>query len=655
MNTQDGGSRAAGGSEGGLDVQEYSAAALSRNGGLIDPQEQAALRASTILVAGCGSVGGSAVDPLVRLGAMRFRFADPDVFELSNLNRQVCVLDDIGRPKGEVLADRVLAINPFAEVKVYNEGLTLENVDEALAGVGVVFDGIDPEQSAWVKYSLHERSAARGIPVMAGYDFGGKPTLYVFDYRRDRRPFFGKATAEAHREERYRDALRWLGYFHFPADFLPIMRAGLRHGGVWPQVSYCVQGLGALASRTAVDLLMARDVRRVVSMDIHRVAKPYPRALASMARIPSQMLRTLVVANRYAKAHRPSREGPAADPRAANADLDIPRPLVTVLEAARSAPSHYNAQPWAFRIVADDRITVDWNTERLLGPLDPERRLDTYALGCAVEAMAQVTQCQWSDADGDDGRGVGELRFERLEEATLLTRQGVLGARATNRGDYLLDGLDLNVLRAAEAAAGELGVTLHAIDGRAGIDRLAGAVATAARSKLGADSEAIELRRWIRRRRAGDSGLTGIDLGPLLGPLAARTWSGRLLRTPLAAALTARAARSLRHSAALLLLESRDDSTAGRLRAGRALMRAWLVLTEAGYAVAPEQSTLESAAATAATREAAGIKDDGTLVTMLRVGRPLTPAQPSPRLPLTELVSVERPAARDSNPIQGSP
>ncbi len=89
-----------------------------RNQPSLSREEQAALRATRILVAGCGSIGGATVVPLVRLGAERFVLCEPDHYELNNLNRQSADLGDIGRNKAEVQAARARAINPDVEMLV---------------------------------------------------------------------------------------------------------------------------------------------------------------------------------------------------------------------------------------------------------------------------------------------------------------------------------------------------------------------------------------------------------------------------------------------------------------------------------------------------------------------------------------------------------
>ena len=58
------------------------------------------LRGSSVLLCGCGAVGGYAAESLVRMGVGRIIFADGDVFDVSNLNRQIlCTRQTVGRPK----------------------------------------------------------------------------------------------------------------------------------------------------------------------------------------------------------------------------------------------------------------------------------------------------------------------------------------------------------------------------------------------------------------------------------------------------------------------------------------------------------------------------------------------------------------------------
>lgn len=118
--------------------------AFSRNIGLLTCEEQDRLRRSRVAIAGMGGVGGVHLITLARTGIGNFTIADPDCFELANMNRQYGArVDTVGRPKAEVMAEEVRRINPEADVRVFNEPIGAENIEKFLEGVDVVVDGLD--------------------------------------------------------------------------------------------------------------------------------------------------------------------------------------------------------------------------------------------------------------------------------------------------------------------------------------------------------------------------------------------------------------------------------------------------------------------------------------------------------------------------------
>ncbi|MDX3546753.1 ThiF family adenylyltransferase [Streptomyces europaeiscabiei] len=613
--------------------------AVTRNLGIVNEREQAALRAATVLVAGCGSVGGAVVEPLARLGVMRFRLADPDHFDVTNLNRQACVLADAGLPKPEVLARRVRAISPSAEVTVCPEGLTLENLDEALDGVHVAFDAIDPQMSAWVKYQLHERAARRGIPVVAGADFGGKPAVYVFDYRRRPVPFYGTATAEAHRESRVWDSVRWFGRTHFPSDYLPVMTDRLSNGGTWPQISYCVLGMGALGSRVVLDLLMNRRTRHVVTVDLHAATMPRAAALAHRARMPLELARTLravrTTSRKTSRAAAPASERIRANPTASTTPPGRPLPerLAIVLRGARLAPSAYNAQPWRFE-------PVDGRTVRLAPDSGrwPSAAPDVLgwaeSLGCALGAMSYLAHGEWEARAADPGdadRYAGRFHCDRLRD-DVLARQGALGLRSTHRDDLLRTPLDGTTLKRIELTCTERNLTLETVAGTTALGRLARGELDAAEDSRSDDGELWE---WLRERARTEDGRRSFgDPGDLLGVSGAARAVGRVLGSRMAppAMVTARLrARRLRNCGAVLVLRGPRRTVTDRLDAGVALMRVWLALTEAGYAAQPLGHEF---GAPGAPWTGGGADRDDTVLAVLRAGRATTaPAHRATRCP----------------------
>lgn len=628
-----------------IDAVAAGAEAVSRNAGIIGPREQAALRAATVLVAGCGG-GGGVVEPLTRLGVLRFRLADPDRFDVSNLNRQACAQADVGRSKPEAIADRVRALNPSADVTVYPQGLTLDNLDEALDGAHIVFDGIDPTMSAWVKYQLHERAARRGIPVLAGMDFGGKPTLYVFDYRRNPVPFYGRASAEAHRENRLRESMRWTGRTQVPSDYLPVQADRFANGGTWPQIGYCVLGLATLTTRTVVDLLMNRRTRHVVTMDLHAAVMTRPAALMHRARMPLELVRT----RRALRAA--ARRGPRPEETAPRPPRPLPERLATVLGGARLAPSAYNAQPWRFEILDDRTVVLAPDPERWPAA-DPDPLGWAESLGCALGAVTYLAHGEWETRSaGPDGALESVRRFhcDRLRDDVLL-RQGALGLRATHREDLLRTPLDQATAKRIELLCVERNLTLDTVTGPTALARLA---RTELDSAMAADpARDAELRAWLRerartatgRRSFGDPGGPP-DRPGATGALARALHSGavqRALARPLRSAAASGQARRLRHCGAVLVLRGPRGTVAERLAAGATLTHIWLALTEAGYAAQPLWGEFGRGAA------GPGTGGDNEILAVLRVGRATaTPLQHVTRCPVEASVRwAGQPGARE--------
>ncbi|HEV3191296.1 MAG TPA: ThiF family adenylyltransferase, partial [Polyangiaceae bacterium] len=118
--------------------------AFSRNIGLLTSEEQDRLRRSHVAIAGMGGVGGVHVATLARTGIGRFTIADPDRFELANMNRQYGArVDTLGRSKVEVMAEIVRGINPNAVVRAWNDRIRPDNIGEFLDGVDLVIDALD--------------------------------------------------------------------------------------------------------------------------------------------------------------------------------------------------------------------------------------------------------------------------------------------------------------------------------------------------------------------------------------------------------------------------------------------------------------------------------------------------------------------------------
>jgi hypothetical protein len=253
----------------------FYAALTARNRGLLSEEEQRRLREAALLVAGCGSIGGTVVEPLVRLGAERLVLAEPDVYEVHNLNRQHASLADVGRNKAAVLADFAVGVNPHAQVGVVADGITAENVAGLVAKAAVIVDGVDVTASAALhcKLALHREARRAAVPVVSGYDIAGVQLVLVYDYRRGARVLGGRVTDADLEPMRF--LARVLPLRALPAEIFPVLarqRAGA--GESFPQLVYSARLFGVIASRVVVDLLAGRRVRRRILLDVHDLARP---------------------------------------------------------------------------------------------------------------------------------------------------------------------------------------------------------------------------------------------------------------------------------------------------------------------------------------------------------------------------------------------
>jgi len=114
---------------------------FERNLGFITNAEQSMLHGSVVSIAGAGGDGGMLAEQLARLGVGEIRLADPDPFEIENINRQAfCSDSTLGQNKAHVVAAGIKDINPDIEVKVFDEGVHPDNLGEFVEGSTLIID-----------------------------------------------------------------------------------------------------------------------------------------------------------------------------------------------------------------------------------------------------------------------------------------------------------------------------------------------------------------------------------------------------------------------------------------------------------------------------------------------------------------------------------
>ncbi len=138
-----------------------------------------ALKNAHVLVFGLGGVGSYAAEALARAGVGILTLVDGDVVSVSNINRQLPALrSTVGRPKTEVMAERIADIDPSIRVIAKNLFYQEATADEiSFDGVTYVADAIDTVTS---KILLIQKARALGIPVISCMGAGNKlnPSLF---------------------------------------------------------------------------------------------------------------------------------------------------------------------------------------------------------------------------------------------------------------------------------------------------------------------------------------------------------------------------------------------------------------------------------------------------------------------------------------------
>ena len=137
-----------------------------RNIPALSEAECRSLQDKRVLVVGCGGLGGHLIDMLTRIGVGSLRVVDGDVFEPSNLNRQLLSeVPLLGVSKAKAAAARISRVNPDVELEAIDAFLTEANAGRLLSGCDAVLDGLDNIESRRI---LAKECARAGIPYVYG-------------------------------------------------------------------------------------------------------------------------------------------------------------------------------------------------------------------------------------------------------------------------------------------------------------------------------------------------------------------------------------------------------------------------------------------------------------------------------------------------------
>ncbi|MEX0270126.1 molybdopterin-synthase adenylyltransferase MoeB [Leptolyngbyaceae cyanobacterium UHCC 1019] len=164
-----------------LDKEEYER--YSRH--LILPEVglegQKRLKAASVLCIGSGGLGSPLLLYLAAAGVGRIGLVDFDVVDRSNLQRQVIHGTSwVGKPKIQSAKDRILEINPYCAIDLYETRLSAENALQIMEPYDIVVDGTDNFPT---RYLVNDACVLLNKPNVYGsiYRFEGQATVFNYE------------------------------------------------------------------------------------------------------------------------------------------------------------------------------------------------------------------------------------------------------------------------------------------------------------------------------------------------------------------------------------------------------------------------------------------------------------------------------------------
>ncbi len=159
-----------------------------RNHPVLSEEDQEKLKRSNVLIIGCGGLGGYVIESLARLGVGNLTVADADVFEESNLNRQLLSTENnLGEKKAFAALERVRSINSEIMIDAVADRIDESNIKSLVQKKDVIIDAVDNYNT---RLLLAKAAKESGIPLIHGAIAGWTARVYTLYPGDDMMEFF---------------------------------------------------------------------------------------------------------------------------------------------------------------------------------------------------------------------------------------------------------------------------------------------------------------------------------------------------------------------------------------------------------------------------------------------------------------------------------
>jgi nitroreductase len=570
----------------------------SRNRYKITLEEQERLASATIGLVGLSAGHSIALCLALERVGTKFRLADFDAMELSNMNRVACGITSLGVNKAVLTARQLYELDPYLDISVFTEGITEQALTPFFDGGGRLDVLIEECDDLYMKVRLREEAKARGIPVVMETNDRGLLDVERFDVERDRPVFHGLLDGARSSELRGLDTegktpfmLRILGI-----DMSPRLAASLI------EIDKTISGWPQLGSGNMLGGALVTDVTRRALLGQHAPSGRYSVDLEGLVPLTTES---------------PARFTPTPDGAAATVRETQPTRVEATRQAtptrqeiewlvhhASLAPSGGNDQPWRFIWRKGSELDCYLDRSHSGSFLDFEHSASYLALGAAAENAAIAATAL--------RRPASITVFPVTEESDLVFRVSLgeasagvaaspllpaLSERATNRRLAERRPLDRGHAQALVDAAREREAELSLVTDPTVLSEIGAFLGEVDRFRFLCERLHTAMMSELRfSPEEARSTRDGIDVATL--ELDAVGMAGlRLLSNPKTSSflrslgqgvrLEASARRSIAAASAVGLLSVAGTDARAHVHAGRAVERVWLEATRLGLAFQP--------------------------------------------------------------------
>lgn len=586
-----------------LDKDEFCEVRSSRNRNKITSKEQRLLRDKTIGIVGL-SVGNVIATTLALEGVGgSFHIADPDHVALSNTNRILCGVASVGAQKAHFCAQRMLEIDPYLNIRVFDDGLTEANRSEFFDGLDLLVEECD---SLPTKIRIREHARDLRLPVIMETNDRGVLDVERFDLEPTRAIFHGLL------EDTSADDLEALVD---PAEKLPFIlrllggaeRLSPRSAASLFEIDHSLRSWPQLASDTVLGGSVVTSTVRRILLDEFRESGRYYVDVAKLisegqgvdlaplrqaAQVPLAPLET------DTRALQKTRPGSQVAPTEAE--------IREMLRLGIMAPSGGNIQPWLFHWtgrVLECRVDISRAGGMLDGIAQSASRL---AVGAAVENIVLAAQGLGYEATVLYPESPGasvlacEISFSRAASAIDSPLLACVPMRATNRRREARVELPDQCLKRLQTIANDGGAQLRILQTPETLQSAASILAGVNRLQMYSKQLHREMMSEIRwtQEEARDSG-DGLDVATLeasradiAGLKLLSSWRvvNMIRRTGTGSALDRLMNQWIAGASALCLLTLPRWSARSFVEGGQIMQRIWLQATLEELGVQPLSS-----------------------------------------------------------------